>query len=306
MITRFFNSIVTLIYGNQNMQLKINNDSTTKNLQKNICSKFNLPTNTHLIAKSLHGNEFKIDNTLSSGSYTLYTEEKNKHSISLIANTNTTSSTDTVTSIATSTSTTTTIANSSPFPAILPLDADDDADDIDYEDNKIILYELIEFFNCTLVNAPIKDISQIISGYVSNFISLISKTGDFVLINQKFLKNVPPLLLFFDAGIEDIKVPLIATPILIKIVEYINHYKGVFPSERISKPLSHREFKLCLPKNRLWEADYINIDDKKIVYDIILAANYLDIKPLIDLGCSKVASWIKGKPIEQIKNILCK
>jgi hypothetical protein len=40
------------------------------------------------------------------------------------------------------------------------------------------------------------------------------------------------------------------------------------------------------------------------LYDLILAANYMDIKSLLHLGCAKVASLIKGQPLEKIKEIL--
>ena len=36
---------------------------------------------------------------------------------------------------------------------------------------------------------------------------------------------------------------------------------------------------------------------------MILAANYLDIKSLLDLTCAKVASMIKGKNTEEIRTL---
>ena len=38
-----------------------------------------------------------------------------------------------------------------------------------------------------------------------------------------------------------------------------------------------------------------------MLFDIILAANYLDIKQLLDLACAKVASLIKNKSIQEIR-----
>lgn len=58
-----------------------------------------------------------------------------------------------------------------------------------------------------------------------------------------------------------------------------------------------------------WYADFIskgpdgttmNHDD---LLEIILAANYLDIKPLLYLGCAYVASLVKDKTHEEIKTI---
>ena len=38
-----------------------------------------------------------------------------------------------------------------------------------------------------------------------------------------------------------------------------------------------------------------------MLFELILAANYMDVKALLDLCCAKVASMMKGKPAEAIR-----
>ena len=49
-------------------------------------------------------------------------------------------------------------------------------------------------------------------------------------------------------------------------------------------------------------ANYVTVE-QDILFELILAANYLDIKPLLDLTCATVASMIKGKTPEEIRKI---
>lgn len=49
-----------------------------------------------------------------------------------------------------------------------------------------------------------------------------------------------------------------------------------------------------------WDQKYMDVD-QEILFDIILAANYLDIKQLLDLGCKTVANMIKGKSADEIR-----
>ena len=49
-----------------------------------------------------------------------------------------------------------------------------------------------------------------------------------------------------------------------------------------------------------WYAEFVNLD-QEILFELILAANYLDIKPLLELACAKVASLIKNRSIPEIR-----
>lgn len=49
-----------------------------------------------------------------------------------------------------------------------------------------------------------------------------------------------------------------------------------------------------------WYSQFITVD-QEMLFELILAANYMDIKPLLDLTCATVASMIKGKSPEEIR-----
>ena len=49
-----------------------------------------------------------------------------------------------------------------------------------------------------------------------------------------------------------------------------------------------------------WYAEFVKVEQQEL-FDILLAANYLDVKPLLDLASATVASMIKDKTIEEIR-----
>lgn len=49
-----------------------------------------------------------------------------------------------------------------------------------------------------------------------------------------------------------------------------------------------------------WDANFVDVE-QELLFELILAANYMDIKSLLDLACAKVASMIKGKTPQEIR-----
>jgi S-phase kinase-associated protein 1 len=49
-----------------------------------------------------------------------------------------------------------------------------------------------------------------------------------------------------------------------------------------------------------WFATFVAVE-QDVLFELILAANFMDIKPLLDLTCASVASMIKGKTPEEIR-----
>ena len=95
----------------------------------------------------------------------------------------------------------------------------------------------------------------------------------------------------------DIPVPSITGEVLKKVIEWLIHWKDEEP-KAIAKPLPSANLKDVTEE---WNADFINVTELPTNYDIINAANYMDIKPLLELSCARVASLMKNKTVEQIR-----
>jgi S-phase kinase-associated protein 1 len=95
---------------------------------------------------------------------------------------------------------------------------------------------------------------------------------------------------------EEIPLPNVKSSVLSKVIDFCRHYRDSNPPE-IEKPLKSANMSEVVPP---WDAGFIELE-QEMLFELILAANYLDIKPLLDLACAKVASMIKGKSVEEIR-----
>ena len=102
-----------------------------------------------------------------------------------------------------------------------------------------------------------------------------------------------------DAGDASGEIPLpnVKSNILAKVIEFCKHHVDS-PMSDIEKPLKSQDMKECVAD--AWDAEFVDIEQEDL-FELILAANYMDIKPLLDLTCAKVASMIKGKTPEEIR-----
>lgn len=50
-----------------------------------------------------------------------------------------------------------------------------------------------------------------------------------------------------------------------------------------------------------WYATFINSVEQEMLFELVLAANFMAIEPLLHLSCATIASQVKGKTPEQIK-----
>lgn len=82
-------------------------------------------------------------------------------------------------------------------------------------------------------------------------------------------------------------------------MEYCDKHKNNTPPE-IEKPI--KSIDMLENVSDPWDAHFIDIENLEEIFEIILAANFLDIKSLLDLSCAKVATLIKGCYLKKYLN----
>ena len=85
-----------------------------------------------------------------------------------------------------------------------------------------------------------------------------------------------------------------------KVFEFVRHEQDVERLPEIPKPCPSHRMHDFLP---LWFANYIDIKNLEDLYDLIAAANYLDIPALVELGCAKVGSIMQNKSISELRQL---
>ena len=117
-----------------------------------------------------------------------------------------------------------------------------------------------------------------------------------VIQKSAILKNM-----IEDTGKEgEIPIPNIQLHILRKVLEYCEHYRSRNPKE-IKKPLVSKN--LLENGAEEWDVQFIEMDKMDELIDLVVAANFLDIEGLLNLGCAKIASLIKDRSVEDIRDL---
>ncbi|GAB4814027.1 hypothetical protein N2152v2_001073 [Parachlorella kessleri] len=97
-----------------------------------------------------------------------------------------------------------------------------------------------------------------------------------------------------DAADEQIPLPNVSGKILAKVVEYCKYHVDAEKKDEQGKPAKSED------EVKTWDTEFCKVDQGTL-FELILAANYLNIKSLLDLTCLTVANMIKGKTPEEIR-----
>jgi S-phase kinase-associated protein 1 len=96
-------------------------------------------------------------------------------------------------------------------------------------------------------------------------------------------------------GDQAIPLPNVTGKILAKVIDYCKYHQE-HPTPATDDKKDEKRTDDIIP----WDQDFVKVDQATL-FELILAANYLDIKPLLDVTCKTVANMIKGKTPEEIR-----
>ena len=127
-----------------------------------------------------------------------------------------------------------------------------------------------------------------------NRVKLATMDGETVEVDKEIAcKSILIKGIVDDSGTEDeVPLPAIKKSILDKIIEYCTYINANSPPE-IDKPLRSNNLSDVVNE---WYANFVQLD-QEVLFELILAANFMDIKSLLELSCANVASLIKGMTI---------
>ena len=126
----------------------------------------------------------------------------------------------------------------------------------------------------------------------SKKIILKSSDGETFEIDEKVALESQTIKNMIEDECADTAIPLpnVTSNILSKVIEYCKKH--------VEAPNSEDKEDL-----KSFDADLVKVDDQGTLFDLILAANYLNIKSLLDLTCQTVADMIEAKTPEEIRKM---
>ncbi|XP_062227702.1 SKP1-like protein 1 [Phragmites australis] len=101
-----------------------------------------------------------------------------------------------------------------------------------------------------------------------------------------------------------IPLPNVTAGILAKVLEYCSKHVAAVAASSEAGSSSNAADAAAAPEKEedLASFDKAFIDvEQDTLYDLLMAANYLEVKGLLDLACQKVADMIKGKTPDAIR-----
>jgi S-phase kinase-associated protein 1 len=129
-------------------------------------------------------------------------------------------------------------------------------------------------------------------------VTLVSQEGNKLEVKASVIKKSELCVTMLDDADDDddtaqeIPLPNVKDETLKKVIEFLEyHSENEF--KEIEKPLKSADMKEVVSE---WDAEFVSVENEKL-FELILAANYMDVKDLLDLTCAKVGESCADFPV---------
>nr|GEV10148.1 SKP1-like protein 1B [Tanacetum cinerariifolium] len=100
-----------------------------------------------------------------------------------------------------------------------------------------------------------------------------------------------------------IPIPNVTSKILSMVIEYCKKHVNEPKDDKVEiDDKTKKDVKVAEEALKSFDDEFVKIDQRTL-FDLILAANYLNIKGLLDLTCQTTADMIKDKTPEDVRKI---
>ena len=131
-------------------------------------------------------------------------------------------------------------------------------------------------------------------------VKISTSDGEVIEIAEEYARMSTTIKNLLDSGFdeseESIPLETVSKKVFDKVIEYCEY--------RFANPEQKNTLGAYSPELAEWDQKFFDALDLPMMYDVTTAANFLDNKPLLDVMCKGIAGKIRGKSVEEMREIL--
>ncbi|CAH8266587.1 unnamed protein product [Arabidopsis lyrata] len=139
----------------------------------------------------------------------------------------------------------------------------------------------------------------------SNKIVLTSSDDESFEVDEAVARKLQIIAHMIDDDCADKAIPLqnVTGKILAVVIEYCKKHVNDVDDSDVVEEISENVDEEAKKELVTWDAEFMKDIDMETMFQLLLAANYLNVKSLLDLTSQTIADYIKDKTPQEVREI---